>query len=641
MLNRYILGSLIIYSLLAFGISSAFAQAELEPWGNLRGIRKQGQLFPFETCLKVVSSDGLKAFSTAKERQRPNYIRNGRRQIVITNLDSLYFKEMVTNRFFGGVKINIQVVAKTDMIIKAGYFCLAVPYEDFMGGKLQFDNTELDSAAIANPVNFNCKRFEFITKQRKLLISFNSPMPVMLKNGFNENKKRFLFYFMLAKGALHKGDSLEKTITIKVSGGMDKSPVNIAVDTAGHGRPFDGLGGNFRLQNAKNDPPVIDYALANLRVAIGRIELPWRFWQPLEVMDPRDSAKMAPAVIKAMEMAQRLDRMGIPIILSAWFPPSWAVVGNLNLAPVNGIWGNPLNPDKLPEIYKSITDYIIYLKVHYGAEVKYFSFNESDLGINIRQTGQQHDELIKGLGAYFASHGLNTKMLLGDNSDATTYRFIYPALNDADALPYIGAVSFHSWRGCDQQTLKKWAEASRQLNVPLIVGEGSIDAQAWSYPQIFEEPTYALQEIELYIQLLNQCQPQSILQWQLTSDYSPLIGGGIYGNNTPLHPGQRFFNLKQLASTPPHLFAMNINCDDADITCAALGDLVKNTYALHLVNNGPKRQVTITGIPATCKLINIYVTNKKQQMQKKSAVPVNGTLTLKLKATSFYSFLSL
>ena len=64
----------------------------------------------------------------------------------------------------------------------------------------------------------------------------------------------------------------------------------------------------------------------------------------------------------------------------------------------------------MPQIYKSITDYIVYLRDHYGVEVQCFSFNESDLGINVRQTGEEHDELIKGLGAYFASTGLKNQI---------------------------------------------------------------------------------------------------------------------------------------------------------------------------------------------------------------------------------------
>ena len=202
--------------------------------------------------------------------------------------------------------------------------------------------------------------------------------------------------------------------------------------------------------------------------------------------------KLNPRVQQAMEMAARLNKMGIPIILSGWFPPQWAVVGNLNFRPApGGVWGNQLDTANMDAIYKSITDYILYLKNNYGAEVALFSFNESDLGINVRQTGQEHAALIKGLGAYFKSKGLTTKMLLGDNSDATTYEFIYPAMHDRDAIPYIGAISFHSWRGWEKETLEKWKAAADQLKVPLIVGEGSIDAAAWNYPAIFEEQTYA------------------------------------------------------------------------------------------------------------------------------------------------------
>ena len=162
--------------------------------------------------------------------------------------------------------------------------------------------------------------------------------------------------------------------------------------------------------------------------------MPWQLWQPDLNEDPIANAKAGNLnlhVQKSMEMAQRLYKMGIPVILSAWSAPAWAVIGKPKYGPSpDGVWGNPLDSSKTKEIYKSIADYIFYLKEKYNVEISLFSFNESDLGINVRQTGEEHDKLIKGLGAYFVSRGLKTKMLLGDNSDATTYEFIYPALND-------------------------------------------------------------------------------------------------------------------------------------------------------------------------------------------------------------------
>jgi hypothetical protein len=292
-------------------------------------------------------------------------------------------------------------------------------------------------------------------------------------------------------------------------------------------------------------------------------------------------------------------------------------------------------------IYSSIADYIFYLKNKYGMEVKLFSFNESDLGINIRLTAQEHDDFIKGCGAYFVSRGLKTKMLLGDNSDATTYKFIYPAMNDPEAKQYIGAISFHSWRGWGTDILQKWADAASQLNVPLIVGEGSTDADAYKYPDIFQEQTYALQEINLYARILAICQPLSILQWQLTADYSPLIGGGIFGNDEPLHPGQRFYNLKQLSLTPIGLFAIPITCDRPNVSCAAFGDSGKGTYAVNLVNNGTSREVTLTGLPGNVRSLSIYNTGAKLgAKQGRSVKVVNGKAKFKLEETSFTTLIS-
>lgn len=632
-LNRRIPYLLATFLFLLIG-KKVHAQAELAPWGNINGVRHQGQLLEFETSLKVTAADGLHTEITAMERQRPHYSRNGNTQTVNTNIDSLYFKETVADKWGGKIKVIIQVKSTVDTVVKSIQFCLKLPVKNYRDDKLELLKSYADSLSGTTPVTLNVKGIKLTALQNKFYLQADQALPVLIK----KDTANILVYFTLAQGRIKKGDSLERTFAINISGDVDKAPVNIAVNTHKPGSEFAGFGGNFRLQNPKFDPEVIDYCLNNMRVAWGRVEMPWRFWQPKEKSDSLDTTKMHPAVIKAMEMAQRLNKLGIPLIISAWFPPAWAVVGKPNLRPVNGVWGNPLNPDKTEEIYKSITGYLLYLKTHYGVEPKLFSFNESDIGINIRLNGKQHDELIKGLGAYFETHGLKTKMLLGDNSDATSYQFITTALNDPAARPYIGAVSFHSWRGCTDTTLQKWANAAKQINVPLIVGEGSIDAQAWGYPQIFEESSYAIQEIELYVRLLRICQPLSILQWQLTADYSPLIGGGIFGNTEPLHPGQRFFNLKQLASTPANLFAIPITFTGTNIFCAALADTTKGIYTIHLVNNGSGRKVVISGLPENIKSWQLYLTNKKTNDKQTHEIKIeNNTIIFKAQSESFYT----
>jgi hypothetical protein len=632
-LNRQIPYLLLTCVLLFIG-KKVHAQAELAPWGNINGVRHHGQLLEFETRLKVTAVDGLHSHVTAMERQRPNYNRNGNTQTVTTNIDSFYFKETVTDKCDGKIKVNVRVTSTMDTTVNSVQFCLRLPVKNYPDAKLELFKSYRDSLSGATAVNINAKGIKLTSQQNKFFFQSDKAMPVLIK----KDPENILVYFTMAEGKIKKGDSIERTFSITISGKVDKDPVSISVNTNKPGSEFAGFGGNFRLQNPKFDPEVIDYCLNNMRVAWARVEMPWRFWQPEGESSLLDTVKLHPAVIKAMEMAQRLNEMGIPMVISAWFPPTWAIIGKANLKPVNGVWGNPLNPDKTLEIYKSITGYLLYLKVHYGVEPKLFSFNESDIGINIRLSGEQHDVLIKGLGAYFETHGLKTKMLLGDNSDATSYQFIVPALNDPDARPYIGAISFHSWRGCTDTTLQKWAGAAKQINVPLIVGEGSIDAQAWGYPQIFEEPSYAIQEIELYIRLLRTCQPLSILQWQLTADYSPLIGGGIFGNDKPLHPGQRFFNLKQLASTPEGLFAMPSICNADNMYSAALEDTVKGIYTVHLVNSGASRKLTISGLPVRYKTVQLYLTNKKSDDKQVHRLTIkDGIIKFKVKSESFYT----
>jgi hypothetical protein len=644
--NVCFLKFLLAFVLYLFTINYSFAQPILEPWGNISGIRIHGQLMKVGSSLLVVKKDSS-IRATGKERQRPHFWREANRQIVTTNIDSIYFKEIVVDAGKGNADVNIKVNAKADEALQGIYFSFLLDGKGYSNESVKIDHSkevQLSGIDLKKYFETPAKAIQFISENRQIKLTFSEPVSIQIKNHQSKDSKGLQVLIPLETGDMKKGDSVEKSFSIKVSGTIDNSPVHLTLNTAKTGRPFIGLGGNFRLQNPKTDPQVIDYCLKNLDVRFSRVEMPWQLWQPELNENPiaeANAGQLNPHVQKSMEMAQRLYQMHIPVILSAWSAPAWAVVGTPKYGPdANGVWGNPLDSTKANEIYKSIADYIDYLKERYGVEISLFSFNESDLGINVRQTGEEHDKLIKGLGAYFVSRGLKTKMLLGDNSDATTFDFIKPALNDPAALPFIGAISFHSWRGWDKETLQKWANAATQINRPLIVAEGSIDAQAWGYPAIFLEPEYALNEINLYTRLLAICQPESILQWQLTADYSLLAGGGIFGDTSKLRPTQRLWNLKQFSAIPEGLKAMEIDCSDETVSAAALGDNEKNIYAIHLVNNGASRKVILTGLPTSVKSFKVFVTDKNESMKKGKPVSVsNRKAEFILKETSFTTIL--
>ena len=171
--------------------------------------------------------------------------------------------------------------------------------------------------------------------------------------------------------------------------------------------------------------------------------------------------------------------------------------------------------------------------------------------------------------------------------------------------------------------------------MPLLVGEGSTDAGAWRYPAIFAEPAFALQEIELYVRMLAISQPRSILQWQLTADYSLLAGGGVFGDSTALRPTQRFWNLKQLAASPRGFF-LPVGCESPAVACAAIGDIAGGRYALHVVNTGAAREAVVAGLPPELTELRLFVTDARRGMAEGERVPVSGgTARFPLAATSF------
>ncbi len=614
------------------------AQSEVMAWGNITGLRVEGEVMEFETNLRVVDASGERFEATGKERQRlPRYTREGDRQTVATEIGAMGFTQVITDTAEGTIAVELTASASEKVRTGGVFFCVDLPAA-LMGDRV-VPIGEVGVSSLAEYPRLRGRNIKISGTGRNLTLDLAQTATVFVSR--DPSGAATLWVELIPAGTASKGRTFHKNLTLTASGDIDRGQVSVRVDARNPGRLFDGLGGNFRLQNPLSDPKVIDYCLDNLRVAWGRVEMPWRSWHPDENSDPLASAREGKAdarVVAAMEMARRLKAVGMPVIVSAWFPPMWAIEGDpagYNSRPGVRAWR--LDPQKSEQIYRSLADYLVYLKEAFGVEADFYSFNESDIGIDVLHTPVQHATFIKEMGAHLASRGLATKLLLGDNSDATTFDFIVPAMNDPACRPYIGAVSFHSWRGCDDATLKRWGDAARTLNVPLLVGEGSTDAAAWRYPAIFVEETFALYEINLYVRICALAQPLSILQWQLTADYSLMTGDGIYRTDGPLRPTRRFWNLKQLASTPAGSFSLPVESSGERVNCAAFGNIARGEYTVHLVNNGAARTALIEGLPAEAGIVDVRVTDRERNMEHSADAARNpdGGLVVSLPAASF------
>lgn len=576
---------------------------EVMAWSNITGVRLEGELIDFESTLRVGTPGGNMELSGREKQRHIKYNREGDTQTTVTPMHGAEFTQRVTDVDGSTVRLGWHVEVN-ETLSEGAYFCMAFSSRYYAQARFRTSGRKVSVTA----------------PERRLTLTFNKAVKTQMRR---EGSDQVLYVTLLP--SLVKGQTNDLSAVLTVDGVRHHETAEITLDTTRPGREFVGFGGNFRIQNVAKDPAVIDYCLKNMRVAFGRVEMPWRLWD--------EGGAEQEHVRRSAEMARRLKQVGMPVIVSCWFPPAWA--GDLTTRSDGTARAYHLKASETVRIYASLYSYLAFLKRDYGVEADYFSFNESDLGIDVVFTPEEHRDFIKSFGQYLADRDMKTLMLLGDNSDANTFDFILPALNDPSARRYIGAVSFHSWRGCDDATLQKWAGASRQINVPLIVGEGSTDAAAHQYPAIFNESTFALYEINLYTRLCAVCQPLSILQWQLTSDYSVLWGDGIYGSEGPLRPTQRFFNLKQLSMTPANAFAIPAQCDKENVNVAAFLKAATAECAIHMVNNGASCQARITGLPANIRRAAVYITNRHQQADQQQIAVTDGVALVDMPAESF------
>jgi O-glycosyl hydrolase len=296
-------------------------------------------------------------------------------------------------------------------------------------------------------------------------------------------------------------------------------------------------------------------------------------------------------VTRDFELAQRIQKMGVPWVLSVWFLPE-RFYTDPNQKPF-GTFARQIAPERWPEFLDLLGSYLVYLKAHYGAEPDLFSFNESDLGVNVGFTAETHRDEIKRVGAHLASLGLKTKMLLGDTANPRdSHKFTLAAAADPEAMRYVGAVSVHSWGGGTPEQYEAWGDVGRWLNLPLLVAEAGVDPGAYKN-RMYDSYAYGLREAAQFQDLLRYARPQALIYWQFTEDYG-LVHVGADG---AVEPTSRFWLMKQfvnLSPTKSRVVRSSSDCPEVQISAFAR----KDELVVHILNTGPGCEARVSGLLA-------------------------------------------
>ena len=504
-----------------------------------------------------------------------------------------------TLRYDGSTAIfAIDYTAAGDLATEGLFLRIDIPWSEFTNGKASYDDRSIALPAIEQPQanllggNTASIAAEGSVNALRWTARFDRAFFVNLQDKSNESPRAFTFWVYLLRGPLIPGGThASAQFSLAVSGVPDTSPARLSFDSTPRYRFF-GFGGNYSFQT---DSPAAQYTLDNLAVRYARVEMSLDEWEPVNDNEsPADTdwtrfeARDRPGskTHSQLLMAQALAQRGIPFVISVWRLPEWMYADRGQRNPSDG--RRKVDPALWNELLESISSYLLWLRDRYGAEPALFSFNETNIGVNVWLTPDEHRDAIKSIGAYLESAGLTTKMLLGDVSAARgTIDFVQPAAADPEALRYVGAVSFHSWGGAAPAQYSAWGDLAERLGLPLLVAELGTDPSAWQ-GRGFDSFYYGLGEVRMYQEILLYARPQATMYWEFTADYSLL--------DTQQKPTTRFWLTKHFTDLTPA---------DSEVVTTASGNrsvLIsgfhkEGRHTIHIANLGAARQVFVEGAP--------------------------------------------
>jgi hypothetical protein len=227
-------------------------------------------------------------------------------------------------------------------------------------------------------------------------------------------------------------------------------------------------------------------------------------------------------------------------------------------------------------------------------------------------------------------------MLLGDTTCARNARnYVLPTANDSEAMKYVGAVSFHSWGGATPDQYRSLNDVATNIKRPLLITELGVDASAWHSGSLFQSYDYGLREAEMYQEILLYAHPRGTMQWEFTGDYP--LAESVKCDAAMLAtvvPTTRFWLVKHFCNlTPRKAQVLATTCDNPLILFTAFSS--GQDFTFHILNTGPARHATISGLPRKLTDITSVRTSESESFKTLPRTAVDdGVVELQLPAQS-------
>ena len=196
----------LLIAICLIGSSSLFAQPELYPWGNLSGIRVDGELMELNTSLALVGAGWSEISSTGKEKAQYSFHREGSTQFTNISIDGLLFDQSVEALGAGGASVRINFRSEMDTALIGAFLMMELPCAKYGDATIQLvdptpeDIREAVPAGSGEILRGSAKGFRIKGKLRDLSISIHEGTQIIVRKDPSIEDSPIVLFFALKTG---------------------------------------------------------------------------------------------------------------------------------------------------------------------------------------------------------------------------------------------------------------------------------------------------------------------------------------------------------------------------------------------------------------------------------------------------------